>query len=278
MNLPQALLDALEGIKGYNRQTFLAVHNSGEQVTSIRFNPLKTDNGQPGADMDQAINQDSSMNNNPLPTADCRLPIPDSHFTSHLSHFTMTPIPWSSHGYYLSERPSFTFDPAFHGGLYYVQEASSMFLEQALKQTTDLNKDIRVLDLCAAPGGKSTLIQSSLHLPASWSAMMLSNPGQPSWKRTSPNGARPIPSLPTTIPPTLHGSKTSLMYWWSMRPAVAVVYSGAMKKPLQNGANKMYTYVPSVSNAYWPIAGQPSKKVVYSSIPPVPIPRKKMSK
>ena len=69
-------------------------------------------------------------------------------------------IPWSTYGYYLSHRPSFTFDPLFHAGVYYVQEASSMFLEQILKQTTDLSKPLRVLDLCAAPGGKSTLLQS----------------------------------------------------------------------------------------------------------------------
>ncbi len=51
-------------------------------------------------------------------------------------------------------------DPLFHAGAYYVQEASSMFLEQAIRQTTDLSRPLRVLDLCAAPGGKSTLIQS----------------------------------------------------------------------------------------------------------------------
>ncbi|MGK2864015.1 MAG: methyltransferase RsmF C-terminal domain-like protein, partial [Chitinophagaceae bacterium] len=58
------------------------------------------------------------------------------------------------------ERPSFTFDPLFHAGCYYVQEASSMFLEQALSQTMDLTKPVKVLDLAAAPGGKSTHIQS----------------------------------------------------------------------------------------------------------------------
>lgn len=71
-------------------------------------------------------------------------------------------IPWTRYGHYLSERPSFTFDPLFHAGCYYVQEASSMFLEQAIVQTTDLAKPLRVLDLCAAPGGKSTHLQSLL--------------------------------------------------------------------------------------------------------------------
>jgi len=69
-------------------------------------------------------------------------------------------VPWTNNGFYLSSRPSFTFDPLFHAGCYYVQEASSMFLEQALKQTVDLSKPLRVLDLCAAPGGKSTHLQS----------------------------------------------------------------------------------------------------------------------
>lgn len=71
-------------------------------------------------------------------------------------------VPWCQDSYYLPERPSFTMDPFFHAGLYYVQEASGMFLAFALKQICDLNKKIRVLDLCAAPGGKSTLIQSNI--------------------------------------------------------------------------------------------------------------------
>ncbi len=72
----------------------------------------------------------------------------------------MHPVPWSSYGYYLPERPIFTFDPLLHAGVYYVQEASGMFLEQAMKQCIDLSQPLRVLDLCAAPGGKSTLLQS----------------------------------------------------------------------------------------------------------------------
>jgi 16S rRNA C967 or C1407 C5-methylase (RsmB/RsmF family)/NOL1/NOP2/fmu family ribosome biogenesis protein len=71
-------------------------------------------------------------------------------------------IPWCSNGYYLTERPSFTLDPAFHAGAYYVQEASSMFLEQALLHALDLRQPVRALDLCAAPGGKSTHLLSLL--------------------------------------------------------------------------------------------------------------------
>ncbi|MEL7533593.1 MAG: rRNA methyltransferase [Bacteroidota bacterium] len=69
-------------------------------------------------------------------------------------------VPWTDHAYYLAERPTFTLDPLWHAGAYYVQEASSMLLEQALKQHLDLSQDLRVLDLCAAPGGKSSHIQS----------------------------------------------------------------------------------------------------------------------
>lgn len=69
-------------------------------------------------------------------------------------------VPWSSEGYYLNERLTFTFDPLFHAGLYYVQEASSMFVEQVLRQyVTDA---VIMLDLCAAPGGKSTHARSIL--------------------------------------------------------------------------------------------------------------------
>ena len=69
-------------------------------------------------------------------------------------------IPWSQSGYYLEDRPTFTFDPLFHAGCYYVQEASSMFVEQAVRQY--VTKPSVALDLCAAPGGKSTLIRSLL--------------------------------------------------------------------------------------------------------------------
>jgi len=67
-------------------------------------------------------------------------------------------VPWADHAFYLADRPFFAHDPLWHAGAYYVQEASSMFLEYAFKQCVNLSEDIKVLDLCAAPGGKSTLV------------------------------------------------------------------------------------------------------------------------
>jgi 16S rRNA C967 or C1407 C5-methylase (RsmB/RsmF family)/NOL1/NOP2/fmu family ribosome biogenesis protein len=68
------------------------------------------------------------------------------------------PVPWCETGYYLESRPSFTLDPLFHAGCYYPREASGMFLEQVFKQLIHSSENLRVLDLCGAPGGKSTQI------------------------------------------------------------------------------------------------------------------------
>ena len=123
MQLPSLLLESLKDTKGFDKESFVNVHANHEQITSVRLNAVK--------------------NHKPQTT-----------------NYKLSPVPWTETGYYLDSRPSFTFDPFFHAGCYYVQEASSMFLEQALKQTVDLSKPIKVLDLCAAPGGKSTHIQS----------------------------------------------------------------------------------------------------------------------
>lgn len=72
------------------------------------------------------------------------------------------PVPWCTEGRYLTERPSFTLDPRFHAGAYYVQEASSMFLSEVLRRCVATNQPLRVLDVCAAPGGKTTLLQAAL--------------------------------------------------------------------------------------------------------------------
>lgn len=69
---------------------------------------------------------------------------------------------WCDNAFYLPKRPIFTADPLLHTGAYYVQEASLMCVAQALLQTTNLLQLLVVLDLCAAPGGKSTLLASLL--------------------------------------------------------------------------------------------------------------------
>ncbi|GAC1440068.1 MAG: rRNA cytosine-C5-methyltransferase [Sediminibacterium sp.] len=122
VTLPQSLLQSLENVKGFDKKAFEQVHASREQVTSIRYNPFK-----------------SSVDHVSLPT---------------------DPVPWCEHGRYLSARPSFTLDPVFHAGAYYVQEASGMFLWHVLRQTVGDTDALKVLDLCAAPGGKSTLLAS----------------------------------------------------------------------------------------------------------------------
>ena len=122
--LPLPLLDSLQDIKGFDAGSFIQSHESNKSLTSIRINPAKT------FDFKDAVLQIEEK------------------------------VPWSSSGFYLKERPSFTLDPLFHAGAYYVQEASSMFLEEVLKQNVDVKTSLKVLDLCAAPGGKSTLIQS----------------------------------------------------------------------------------------------------------------------
>ena len=104
---------------------------------SIRLNPGKT------LDFGRRTLNFSASSSNPLGS---KQPI------------TQSPIPWHPNGSYLSERPVFTLDPIFHAGAYYVQEASSMFLYEALRQTVDFSKPLKILDLCASPGGKSTLM------------------------------------------------------------------------------------------------------------------------
>lgn len=70
-------------------------------------------------------------------------------------------VPWCRlTGRYLRERPNFTFDPLLHSGLYYVQEAASMIVDHIVR--TFIKEPVRMLDLCAAPGGKSTALRAAL--------------------------------------------------------------------------------------------------------------------
>ena len=70
-------------------------------------------------------------------------------------------VPWCDSGRYLAQRPAFTLDPLLHGGAYYVQEAASMALAQVALQLLQ-GEELKVLDLCASPGGKATLLSDFL--------------------------------------------------------------------------------------------------------------------
>lgn len=122
MTLPAEFITRTQMLLGNEYNAFEAALET-ESPVSIRINPEK---------------------NTPVPSE-------DKNFT---------PVPWSNTGYYLPERLSFTFDPLLHAGAYYVQEASSMFLEQAIRQY--VKSPVIALDLCAAPGGKSTDLLSCL--------------------------------------------------------------------------------------------------------------------
>jgi 16S rRNA C967 or C1407 C5-methylase (RsmB/RsmF family)/NOL1/NOP2/fmu family ribosome biogenesis protein len=126
MNLPSQFTEYTRQLLGDAIYTPLAAAlESGECPTSIRLNPFKA------ADYDAAE-----------AVADCV-------------------VPWCRDtGRYLKRRPDFTFDPLFHAGMYYVQEAASMFIHHAVR--TFIQTPVRMLDLCAAPGGKSTALRAAL--------------------------------------------------------------------------------------------------------------------
>lgn len=90
--------------------------------------------------------------------------------------FDGVPVPWNPLGLMLSERPSFTMDPAFHAGAYYVQDSSAMFVGHVARQLiSKKDRPLRVLDLCAAPGGKTTDLASSLRQICGDSFILVAN-------------------------------------------------------------------------------------------------------
>ena len=92
---------------GFNPESFVRVHEQGDQITSIRLNPPKI--------FDLAAH--SFLNNT-------------------------TTIPWCGNGFYLKERPLFVTDPLWHAGAYYVQEASSMFIQHVISEIFPLANNI----------------------------------------------------------------------------------------------------------------------------------------
>lgn len=122
--IPPVLVQRLANNPLFETDAFLAAHERDDRVTSIRINPQKP------------FPQDPAVHN---------------------------PVPWCDTGYYLKQRPVFTLDPFFHAGCYYVQEASSMFLAHMVRKLGLDREELVAIDVCAAPGGKSTLLNSYLH-------------------------------------------------------------------------------------------------------------------
>ncbi len=88
-------------------------------------------------------------------------------------------VPWSPCGFMLGERPGFTLDPLFHCGCYYVQDSSAMVVGSIFRDLLpcygDCSRPLRVLDLCAAPGGKSTDLAASLRMEFGDGFILVSN-------------------------------------------------------------------------------------------------------
>lgn len=122
--LPNSLVKKLGVNPLFDTAEFIKVHEEGKRATAIRLNPRK---------------------------------LKECPFSSGGT------VPWCESAFYLKERPVFTLDPLFHAGGYYPQDASSMFIDHVIHKLEIGSKPVRALDLCAAPGGKSTLLNSSLH-------------------------------------------------------------------------------------------------------------------
>jgi len=125
MLLKQDFIQSLEGCDGFLPDEMIAAHNEATPV-SIRLNPQKTGEVE-----------------NVFPVENIA-----------------EMVAWCDNAFYLKSRPSFTMDPLFHAGTYYVQEASSMFIHHLLSTVLKDTTGLMALDLCAAPGGKTTLLSS----------------------------------------------------------------------------------------------------------------------
>ena len=123
LKLPTEFINSISCCEGFDEKAFLNAHQTNSP-TSIRINPFKST------------------------TLNFKL---DSQ------------VLWNNKGFYLNERPNFTYDVLFQAGCYYVQEAGSMFIEHALTSCINFDDTLLAFDVCASPGGKSTLLNSLLN-------------------------------------------------------------------------------------------------------------------
>jgi len=129
MNLPEEFISSTRALMGDGLYEVLAEGLQQQPPVSIRMNPFKS----AGATVAEELKDGD--------------------------------VEWCSDGVYLKVRPNFTFDPLLHAGVYYVQEASSMFIQHAIREGLRMEGEespLKVLDLCAAPGGKSTAVRAIL--------------------------------------------------------------------------------------------------------------------
>ena len=153
MQLPEDFIRETRLLMGEDRfNRFLGAFDE-EAPVSIRINPRYSRSEECGVWSEKCSEAESA---------------PESNLTPHFSLLTpQIKVPWCPEGFYLSGRPQFTFDPLFHAGCYYVQEAASMFVTHILRAVANsslftLHSSHNVLDLCAAPGGKSTAMRTVL--------------------------------------------------------------------------------------------------------------------
>ena len=172
MNLPEDFIRETRLVMGENRfNRFIGAFDE-EAPTSIRLNPrlLRSEEcgvwseNTPAADQTTPCpsysgGENTLQGNHNSPLGSPLATEGTQEFSILNSQFDK--VPWCSEGFYLSGRPQFTFDPLFHAGCYYVQEAASMFITHVLRELSNHTPQ-NTLDLCAAPGGKSTAMRTIL--------------------------------------------------------------------------------------------------------------------
>ena len=156
MMLPEAFVTRLRALLGPAEASALCLAlTEGDSPVSVRRNPAKC------ADEELrffATPAPAAPTSPTAPTVSPEGEPPAAEATADPAPLVATPVPWCAYGRYLSARPAFALDPRWHAGAYYVQEAASMFVAAAFPDEAPR----RVLDLCAAPGGKSTLWRTLL--------------------------------------------------------------------------------------------------------------------
>lgn len=153
--LPQSFLDRMQKLLGEEYEAFLAAYEQ-EKYQALRLNALKKNaNGKSAAELLGVLHNSAGGMNGSVSQTDSRKIAwePDTGF-AHLSR-----VPWAENGYYYEASDQPGKHPYHEAGVYYIQEPSAM----APAELLEVQPGERVLDLCAAPGGKSTQIAAKLN-------------------------------------------------------------------------------------------------------------------